>query len=206
MILRSLVIVATPYWDCSTLAWHHTRVWHDFSTRETWLTHHYVRRQRHMHTYIAEYRLFYRALLQKRPMILRSLLICDMTPSSVWHDSFKCVIWLLQVCDMTRSSVWHDMFKCVTWLVQVCDITRSSVWHDSFKFVTWLVQVCDMTCSSVWRDFSTCATWLIHTRDTTHPPISETSTTHSHSAQHTIGSSARHLFPKRWGLVFARCS
>jgi len=56
----------------------------------------------------AEYSLFYRALLQKRPMILRSQLIVA-TPY-VWHDSFLHVTWLIHMCDMTHSYVWHDSF------------------------------------------------------------------------------------------------
>ena len=133
MILRSLLIVATPYRDCSTLVWHHTRVWHDFSTRETWLTHQYVRHQRHMHTYIAEYRLFYRALLKKRPVILRSLLIVATPYSDTYIHNPTCNYpSICEACDMTRSSVWHDSFKWVTWLVQVSDMTSQHVGHDSF--------------------------------------------------------------------------
>ena len=73
----------------------------------------------------AEYRLFYRAVLQKRPIILRSLLIvatpylcpvganaqisedlftCDMTQSCVARDSF--------ICGMTHSYVIRDSFIC----------------------------------------------------------------------------------------------
>ena len=26
----------------------------------------------------------------------------------------------MHVCDMTHSCVWHDSFKCVTWLISVC--------------------------------------------------------------------------------------
>jgi len=57
-----------------------------------------------------EYRLFYRALLQKRPIILRSLLIVA-TP---YQASVTYLTWLLYL--------WHDSFTC--------DMTHG--WHDSF--------------------------------------------------------------------------
>jgi len=98
--------------------------------------------------------------------------LCDMTPSSVWHDSFICVTWLLHLCDMTHSSVWHDSFICVTWLLHLCDMTPSSVWHDSFICMTFLVHLCDMTRSSVWNDSFICVTFLVHLCDMTHSSTS----------------------------------
>jgi len=118
--------------------------------------------------------LFYRALLQKRPVIWKSLLteatpyvpsrywvtclihVCDipysylwrdcvMTCSYAWHDSFICVTRLVHTCDMTDLYVWHDWFVCVTCLIHMCDMTHSYVWHDSFICVTWLTHMCDMT-------------------------------------------------------------
>jgi len=81
-----------------------------------------------------------------------------MTHSSVWHDSFICVTWLIHLCDMTHSSVWHDSFICVTWLnVQVLGgtivntLTPSFGGHDSFILETWLISLCDMTqCAGSW--------------------------------------------------------
>jgi len=29
--------------------------------------------------------------------------VCDMTPAHVWHESFICVVWLIQMCDMTED-------------------------------------------------------------------------------------------------------
>jgi len=49
----------------------------------------------------AEYCLFYRAFLQKRPLILRSLLI-EATPY-VWHDSF---IWVTRLIHMDTGVCW----------------------------------------------------------------------------------------------------
>jgi len=63
-----------------------------------------------------EYRLFYRSLLQKRPIILRSLLI-EATPYALccyapWCDCVSlCAQRLMR--DMTLSHVWHDSFTCV---------------------------------------------------------------------------------------------
>jgi len=139
----------------------------------------------------SDYGLFYRALLQKRPVILRSLLILT-TPY---------VIWLIHICDMTDLFAWHNPVICVMWLIHMCDMNYSCVWRDSFIRVTWLIQtyamtlldgycstvqglldwfevdlgftellfihVCDMTHSEVCHDSSICVTWLIHMCDTT---------------------------------------
>jgi len=105
-----------------------------------------------------------------------------MTHSYVWHDSFKCVTWLIHMCDMTHSYVWHDRFTCdmthlyvtaltwdsyVTWLIYVWPDSfansdsihdRFHMWHDSFihSYVTWLIHtfICDMTHSYIhmWHD------------------------------------------------------
>ena len=77
--------------------------------------------------------LFYRAVLQKRPVILRSLLL-EATQSYVSYD-------LIRLHGMMHSHVWHGSFTCVT---------HSYVWDDSFTWVTcvtWLIHEC---------------TWLIH--------------------------------------------
>jgi len=43
-----------------------------------------------------------------------------MTPSSVCHDPFICVPWLIHTCDMTHSYVWHGPFICVCRDVLAC--------------------------------------------------------------------------------------
>jgi len=116
---------------------------------------------------------------------------CDMTYSSVWHDSgqwiyssgnfihlylwydsFMCLIWLIRICDMTHSHVWHDwglwtymrggsLSTTNAWLASLC------VWYDSFVRVTWLIHVCDVTHAYVWRDSFVFVTWLIHMCDMT---------------------------------------
>ena len=113
--------------------------------------------------------LFYRALLQKRPVILRSLHECT-HECMTWYT--RMYAWLIHMCDMTHSYVWHDSFTCVTWLIHMCDMTHSCVWHDSFTCVTWLIHMCDMTHSHVWHHLCdmthshvchNIATSLIHT-------------------------------------------
>jgi len=59
------------------------------------------------------------------------ILMCDMTYSHVWHDSFICVTSHIHMCDMTHSYVWHDVFICVTWLIYLSDMTHSYVRHNS---------------------------------------------------------------------------
>jgi len=96
----------------------------------------------------AERRLFYRALLQKRPVILRSLLVeassamrmGDMTHLFARHNSVRCAEWLMThdignmicrthewvisliyLCDMTHVFVRHDFFRCAEWLSGLCN-------------------------------------------------------------------------------------
>jgi len=84
----------------------------------------------------------------------RTIHMCDMTRSYVWHDSF--------MCDMIHPYVYHDSFICVTWLIHMCDTTHSYVWHDSFICVVWLIHMCDMTHSYLWHDSIICTPWRIH--------------------------------------------
>jgi len=134
---------------------------------------------------IAEYSLFHRALLQKRTMILRSLLIvatpyANSRSSSIsreifwnaakcgsgvwrvwvscvlWNDTLLCATWRIHMCDMTQSYVWCDSFICVTWLTHMRDMTYSYEWHDSFVCVTCLIHMCEMTHSYVWHDSFIC--------------------------------------------------
>jgi len=105
---------------------------------------------------ITEYGLFYRALLQKRPIIYvwRASLICrdmprsDMTCSYVWHGPFVCGIWPIYTCDTTH--LYAGIIR-VTWLIHTCDMTHLFVWTDmthsyaGIVRVTWLVRMCAMT-------------------------------------------------------------
>jgi len=106
-------------------------------------------------------------ILQKRPIILRSLLIVA-TP----YDVFVCLTWLIHTCDMTQWYVWqdllimwHDLFVCLTWLIHTFDMAYPHVRHDSFMCATWLNHMCFMTHSYAARTWSfdmgkkTEATW-----------------------------------------------
>jgi len=80
-------------------------------------------------TYLAEYRLFRRALLQKRPMSLRHAVsvtcrihVCDRTYPRVWHDSLVSCIG-----DMT-SNVWNNSFKRSIWLIYLNGTYSKVVW------------------------------------------------------------------------------
>jgi len=115
----------------------------------------------------AEYSLFYRALLKKRLITLRSLLI-EATPydtlprkygwvshvTPCWVSVCVCVCTydlldrvLLHMCDVTHSCVHH--------VTHVRDTTLSYVRHDSFVRATRLFHKCDMTCSYLRH-------WLFH--------------------------------------------
>jgi len=69
--------------------------------------------------------------------------LCDMTHSSVWHDSFICVPWLIHMCAMTwldTHASWMRHEACVTWLRIKCvwhdSLACVQVWHDSFGMHT----------------------------------------------------------------------
>jgi len=130
IILRSLLIVATPYesWhpdECVTWLIHlcdmshdiQMNAWHDIFIRATWLK--------------------------------TSTWIRDMTYSLVWYESWhlnECVTWLSYMCDLTRDihmNVWHDSFIREIWVMTstwMCDMTHLYVWLDSghpHEYVTW---------------------------------------------------------------------
>jgi len=137
----------------------------------------------------AKYRLLYRALLQKRPMILRSLLIvatpylhlthsypchnsfihtntCYTTPSEVWHNSFI-FLYMYPTCDLTHSYPYHNS----SIHTNTCDTTPLEVWNDSFIYIlhaTWRIYTRAITHPYTWHDSSIHKTWLIHTHDMTH--------------------------------------
>jgi len=48
--------------------------------------------------------------------VARHISLCDMTHSDVWHDSFRCVTWLIPICDKVLPSItagWVRKFVCV---------------------------------------------------------------------------------------------
>jgi len=137
----------------------------------------------HSSVSFAEYRLFYRALLQKRPVIID---MCgmhhspshDMIRSYVWQWLIDVTYqWVIDMTSMRHASfvrvTWLNSIigcTCVTWLIStcemtfiVCDMTHSHVWHASFVRVTWLIHMCYTTHSYVWHDSFICVTWPIHT-------------------------------------------
>ena len=87
-------------------------------------------------------------ILQKKPIILRSILIAATpyllfittqvkTHSYVWHDSFICVPWLIHMCAMTHSYVCHDSFMQVKSNLGGSFIFRCrSVWKHVYSHVT----------------------------------------------------------------------
>jgi len=76
-------------------------------------------------------------ILQKRPIILRSLLIIA-TP---YHDSCVSVdvaeaeAGTIDLCAMSHSYVCHDAFMCVPWCIHMCAMAHSCVCHDSIMCV-----------------------------------------------------------------------
>ena len=91
----------------------------------------------------AEYRLFYRALLQKRPMILRSLLIV-----AIPYHFFMCDVWRSHV---TYEKVMSRMKE--SWSVKEL---HHIWWNMTLSYGTWLLctwhdSLIRLSCA--WHDF-----------------------------------------------------
>jgi len=93
-------------------------------------------------------------------------LLCDMTHSYVWHDSFICVTWLIHTCNMTPSYVWHDSFSAslgqsltrpfharLTFSGPHAPAAAGVLYDMNHSCMTWLVHM---------STTNSCVTWLIH--------------------------------------------
>jgi len=90
--------------------------------------------------------------------------MCGMTHADVWHDSCRCVAWLMQMCGMTHADVRHASDAPATHVratepmpcpIHMCEMSPLYVWHDSFIWVTWFMHMCDTT-RCVARNIRTC--------------------------------------------------
>jgi len=132
----------------------------------------------------AEYTLFYRALLQKRPIILRSLVVAATAYEYMCTYSYAAKVARprntqdsnssvymrththIRACTHTytpHTRVWHDSFICVTWLIHLCDV---HTWHAYVRHThthTHTQQSCQMPRASSF----VCVTLRIHTCDMT---------------------------------------
>ena len=122
----------------------------------------------------AEYLLFYRALLQKRP-IVGACGWCDSFTEKKSHEMIMmmwmfgyrkgCVCALL--CHMTHACVWCDSFTCVTWL-SVCGVTYSKKENHQKVMMMGGFRVKECVCAWVCDMTYSCVAWLIHVCDMTH--------------------------------------
>jgi len=99
-------------------------------------------------------------VLQKRPVILRSLLIVAtpydficVSSSYVWRT----VLWLVRGCNTTLSygTMPSYVWRTVLWLVRGCNTTLS---YGTMPSYVWVHRMCDVTCV----DLFGCVTRLIH--------------------------------------------
>jgi len=118
-------------------------------------------------------------VLQKRPIILRSLLIIATTAMST--GVFKnieilscalphyCCFLLCEILSCATLKLSHVEWICERWLILVCnmthrcDITYSYLWHDFFtsvrwsftqqrmSCVIWFICICDVVYLNVWH-------------------------------------------------------
>jgi len=68
---------------------------------------------------------------------VRTISMCNVTHSHVWHVSFTCVAWRMRMCACTLALV-------SLWLISMRNVTHSHVWHVSFTRVAWRMRMCDI--------------------------------------------------------------
>jgi len=153
----------------------------------------------------AEYRLFYRALLQKRPINLRSLLIVatpyplmDMKHCTVFHMRcetlypVQCFVFILIPPRSTLfyiherafvSHVFHMCFICVSYVFHMCFICVSYVFHMCFICVSYVFHMCFISTSVISMRYETLNTLVesTHTHTCTH---ARTTHTYIHTQTH----------------------
>jgi len=60
--------------------------------------------------------------------------------------------WRIRMCGATRFCVWHDTFRCVAWLIYrrvprlMCVLGLICMWNDTFVCVAWLLHTCAIIC------------------------------------------------------------
>jgi len=144
----------------------------------------------------AECRLFYRALLQKRPIILRSLL------NSMWyvrHDLFSSVAWLYHICAHAAPRAGSQSALCVYVYMYICTYIHIHsicmifsmwyVWHDLFALLRDCIQRAHLLhfvhtathCNTLQHTATHCNT-LQHTA--THCNTLQHTATHCNTLQH----------------------
>jgi len=72
---------------------------------------------------------------------------CDSAYSYVWHDSFRCVTWL--VVDVIHSRVWVGSYRGVTLRICTCCMAHLRGWHDSCAGIYESCYTCELY---VWHD------------------------------------------------------
>ena len=115
-------------------------------------------------------------ILQKRPIILRSILIVATSPglqTSRAPSSTYSAVSSTYIVEDGAGEVWSPGMKgdviCMSAVyigdthTSQCPLHRArQIWsHDAFVCVTWLIGMCDMTHWYVWHDSLVCVTWLI---------------------------------------------
>jgi len=168
MILRSLLIVATPYLrETLENVWQMTL----YFMSHMWMSH--VTR-----TNVSVWERKRETERERERARERETYWCGSWSAHLWRIDMW-TMWLIRlihlyatnhnVCAMTYSYVCHDSFSYVPWLIRLIHIyatTHSHLCHDSFLSVPWLIPVCAMAHSIcvpwpyVCHDSRTCVPWL----------------------------------------------
>ena len=174
VILRSVLIAATPYDSCICATWSlYTCVAHVSLMTCIWAWLVYVTCILHMCMHYT-----YHICNMAHSYVRRNAFIWLVFESCLICMSDTCVTCDSHMCDMSSAYLRHDSFICATWLIYMCamtHMTHSYVQHDSFISATWLIHmthICDMTSTvPVRNDWFACVTWRIHMCDITHAHV-----------------------------------
>ena len=105
-----------------------------------------------LHVSFAEYRLFYRALLQRGPVIWRSLLIvatpyCNLTSQSFFHPIRSSITYPCNLNTFILASYDSVSHRILSAFICYCNLT----WHSCFHFMLYDAHlISHMNSSIIW--------------------------------------------------------
>jgi len=100
--------------------------------------------------------------------------------------------------DEVSSHVWHDSFRCVTWLIQMCDMTHLYVWRDSsIAQVEVSSHTCEWVMSHIWMSHVTHMNESCHTSEWVMSHIWMSHVTHLNESCHTYEWVMSHIWMSR---------
>jgi len=96
-----------------------------------------------------EYCLLYGVLLQKRPIVLRSLLIVATPYVYTWHSNVRCICMYVPVWRAPCDALMHELY---VWYTYMCETSMCERWSSKSVGVriysSWHPHVCTCVCAT----------------------------------------------------------